>query len=72
MPNSINNTTNNHKEGGRVGEVGAKKSERNARFGKILMSVIFPPAVLGPEMAAPILWAPWNFLVLFAGKPPCP
>ena len=30
------------------------------------MSVIFPPAILGPEMAAPILWAPgifWLFLV---------
>ena len=22
------------------------------------MSVIFPPAILGPDMAAPILWAP--------------
>ena len=49
-----------------MGEVGAKKSERNARFGKILMSVIFPSAILGPEMAAPILWAPgifWFFLL---------
>ena len=30
------------------------------------MSVIFPPAILGPEMAAPILWAPgvlWFFLL---------
>ena len=25
---------------------------------KNLKSVIFPPAILGPEMAAPILWAP--------------
>ena len=30
------------------------------------MSVMFPPAILGPEMAAPILWAPrilWLFLL---------
>ena len=30
------------------------------------MSVIFPPVILGPEMAAPILWAPgifWFFLL---------
>ena len=30
------------------------------------MSIIFPPAILGPEMAAPILWAPgmfWFFLL---------
>ena len=29
------------------------------------MSIIFLPAILGPEMAAPILWAPgifWFFL----------
>ena len=33
---------------------------------KNLMSIIFPPAILGPEMAAPILWAPgifWFFLL---------
>ena len=28
---------------------------------KSLISVIFPPAFLGPEMAAPILWAPGIF-----------
>ena len=30
------------------------------------MSVIYPPATLGPEMAGPILWAPgivWFFLL---------
>ena len=30
------------------------------------MSVIFQPTILGPEMAAPILWAPgifWFFLL---------
>ena len=30
------------------------------------MSVIFPPVILGPEMAAPIVWAPgifWFFLL---------
>ena len=33
---------------------------------KSLMSVIFPPAILGPEMAARILWAPriFSFFVL--------
>ena len=33
---------------------------------KNLMSVIFPPAILRPEMAAPSLWAPgifWFFLL---------
>ena len=35
------------------------------------MSVIFPPAILGPEMAAPILWAPGIF-VFSAGNPPMP
>ena len=25
------------------------------------MPVISPPAILGPEMAAPILWVPWIF-----------
>ena len=25
------------------------------------MSIIFPPVILGPEMAAPILWAPGIF-----------
>ena len=25
------------------------------------MSVIFPPVIVGPEMAAPILWAPGIF-----------
>ena len=32
----------------------------------IVASIIFPPAILGPEMAAPILWAPgifWFFLL---------
>ena len=33
------------------------------------MSVIFPPVILGPEMAAPVLWAPGIFLVLSAGNP---
>ena len=35
-------------------------------FRKSLMSVIFPPANLGPQLAAPILWAPgiyWCFLL---------
>ena len=54
-----------------MGEVGAKKSERNARFGKILMSVIFPLAILGPEMAAPILWVPGIFCS-FCWKTPMP
>ena len=33
---------------------------------KSVMSIKFPPAILGPEMAAPILWAPgtfWFFLL---------
>ena len=32
------------------------------------MSVICSPAILGPEMAAPILWAPG----IFCWKPPMP
>ena len=38
---------------------------------KILMSVISPPAILGPEMAAPILWAPGIFCS-FCRKPSVP
>ena len=33
---------------------------------KSLVSVIFPPAILGPQLAAPIFWAPgifWLFLL---------
>ena len=33
---------------------------------KSMMSIKFPPTILGPEMAAPILWAPgifWFFLL---------
>ena len=33
---------------------------------KILVSIKFPPAIPGPEMTAPILWAPGIFLVLSA------
>ena len=32
---------------------------------KILVSVIFPPAILGPKTAAPILWAPGIFFGFF-------
>ena len=34
---------------------------------KSVMSIKFPPAILGPEMAA---LGAWHFLVLFAGKTP--
>ena len=37
---------------------------------KILTSVIFPPAILGPEMASPILWAP-GFFWFFLLETPC-
>ena len=36
------------------------------KFGKSVVSIKFPPVILGPEMAAPILWAPgifWFFLL---------
>ena len=36
---------------------------------KILVSVKFVSAILGPEMPAPILWAPGKKCVLSAGKP---
>ena len=36
------------------------------------MSVIFLPAILGPEMAAPMVWAPGIFGALSAGKPSMP
>ena len=37
------------------------------------MSIIFCwPAILGPEMAAPILWAPEIFGSFLQGKPTCP
>ena len=33
------------------------------------MSVIFPLATLGPEMAAPILWAPGIYWLFLLGNP---
>ena len=39
---------------------------REVKGRKSLRSVIFPPVILGPEMAAPIEWAPgifWFFLL---------
>ena len=41
-------------------------SSQDLYFRKSLVSIIFPPVILGPEMAAPILWAPgifWLFLL---------
>ena len=35
--------------------------DRLVSFRKSLMSVFFPPAILGPDMATPILWAPGIF-----------
>ena len=43
----------------------------NDTIRKRVMSIKFLPVILGPEMAAPILWAP-GIWVLSAGKPPCP
>ena len=48
----------------KTGQNSGQNSEKSSR--KILVSVIIPPAILGPEMAAPILWAPgifWFFLL---------
>ena len=33
------------------------------------MSIKFPPAILGPEMAAPILWAPGIFAFFLQENP---
>ena len=33
------------------------------------MSIKFPPAILGPEMAAPILWAPGIFAFFLQDNP---
>ena len=41
------------------------------RIREILVSVIFPPAILRLEMAALILWAPGHFW-LFLQENPCP
>ena len=46
------------------GDKGPEIFHREVR--KSVMSIKFPPAILGPEMAAPILWAPrifWFFLL---------
>ena len=50
-----------------------KDSPENATFPirNSVVSIKFPPVILGPEMAAPILWAP-GICGLSAGKPPCP
>ena len=37
-----------------------------------IMPIIFPPAILGPEMAAPILWAPRNVWFFLLEKPRVP
>ena len=42
------------------------KSKKKKKKKKNVMSIESPPAILGPEMAAPILWAPgifWFFLL---------
>ena len=43
-----------------------------SKFRKSLVSFTYLPAILGPEMTAPILWAPGIFGVLSAGKPSMP
>ena len=43
-----------------------KEPEWGSGIRKSRMSIIFPPVIPGPEMAAPILWAPgifWLFLL---------
>ena len=40
-----------------------------AEFRKNVMSRKFPPAILGPEMAAPILWAHGIFWFFLLGNP---
>ena len=51
-------------------EKGSWKGERN--FRKSAMSIKFPPVILGPEMAAQILWAPGIFGFFLLENPPCP
>ena len=41
-------------------------------FRKILMSVNLLSAILGPETAAPISWAPRTAVFLLQENPPCP
>ena len=49
----------------------ARIAKKGVQFGnpeirKSMVSIKFPPVILGPEMAAPILWAPgifWFFLL---------
>ena len=38
----------------------------------LLVSVKFVSAILGPEMAAPILWTPGKNAFFLQEKPPCP
>ena len=44
------------------------QTQRNSRIRESLLSVIFLPAIPGPEMLASIWWAPG----IFCRKPPCP
>ena len=39
---------------------------------KSVVSIKFPPVILGPEMVAPILWAPGIFWFFLLENPPCP
>ena len=48
------------------GSFGKGSFQRSPFFRKSVVSIKFPPVILGPEMAAPILWAPgifWFFLL---------
>ena len=48
------------------------KTPESPRLRKSVMSIKFPPAILGPEMAAPILWAPGIFGSFCWKKTPMP
>ena len=53
--------------------MGLKKHYKTRGYGPSgLVSVVFPPVILGPEMAAPNFMGAWHFLVLSAGKLPMP
>ena len=47
-----------------------KQTKRAAYVRKSVVSIKFPPVILGPEMAAPILWAPGIFWFFLLGKNP--
>ena len=50
-------------------KVSNKSQDKSENVRQSVMSIEFPPVILGPEMAAPILWAPGIFCFFLLENP---